>query len=243
MADVTVTYNGQNILEMSATGRKTLKTAKKRCKTDIEVVYVKPGGGGGDVEPLLPSQYQRVEFLQFEPSVGIIVTIPTIGYVCYAADMISTKTNSSEDYSIVFGFRESSSGGRDFELGATYQAVYSWIRSDGTDTGLEMYHNESYTPGNRETVYITLKNPRSTALIGRYAYYNSSNVNSEAFRGKFYSLKGTNIETNQTVAWFVPCYRKSDNQVGVYDHIAQSFFWQTFATGSNYGITAGPDVN
>lgn len=46
MADVTVTYNGQNILEMSATGRKTLKTAKKRCKTDIEVVYVKSGGGG-----------------------------------------------------------------------------------------------------------------------------------------------------------------------------------------------------
>lgn len=46
MADVTVTYNGQNILEMSATGRKTLKTAKKRCRTDIEVVYVKSGGGG-----------------------------------------------------------------------------------------------------------------------------------------------------------------------------------------------------
>lgn len=241
MADVTVTYNGKNIIELSATGRKTLKTAKKRCKTDIEVSYVK--SGGEPVEPLLPSEYQRVEYLQFEPSIGIIVTIPTIGYVCYAADIISTKTNSNEDLSIVFGFRKNGSASKDFELGATYQAVYSWIRYDGTDTGLEMYHNNSYTPGNRKTVYITLKSPRSTALIGRYAYYNSSNVNSEAFRGKFYSLKGTNITTNQTVAWFVPCYRKSDNKVGVYDHIAQAFYYETYATGSGYSITAGPDVN
>ena len=298
MADVTVTYNGQNILEMSATGRKTLKTAKKRCKTDIDVAYVRPGAGsyqsktvtpsasqqtvlpdsgysalsqvvvsgdadlvpgniksGVDIfgvvgtydgsipEPALPAEYQRVEYLQFEPSVGIIVTIPTIGYVCYAADMISTKMNSSEDLSIVFGFRQSSSTGRDFELGATYNAVYSWLRYSGTGYGLEMYHNASYTPGNRKTVYITLKTPRSTALIGRYAYYDSGSVNSEAFKGKFYSLKGTNIETNQTVAWFVPCYRKSDNKVGVYDHIAQAFYYETYATGSGYSITAGPDVN
>lgn len=46
MADVTLTYNGQNILEMSASGTKTLKAAGKICKTDIEVAYVKSGGGG-----------------------------------------------------------------------------------------------------------------------------------------------------------------------------------------------------
>lgn len=46
MADVTLTYNGQNILEMSASGTKTLKAAGKICTTDIEVLYVKSGGGG-----------------------------------------------------------------------------------------------------------------------------------------------------------------------------------------------------
>lgn len=49
MADVTVTYNGQNILEMSATGRKTLKTAKKRCKTDIVLRYVRPSSPGSNL--------------------------------------------------------------------------------------------------------------------------------------------------------------------------------------------------
>lgn len=46
MADVTLTYNGQNILEMSASGTKTLKSAGKICKTDISLAYVKSGGGG-----------------------------------------------------------------------------------------------------------------------------------------------------------------------------------------------------
>lgn len=44
MADVTLTYKGQTILEMSATGIKALKTAGKYCEDDIEVDFVKPGG-------------------------------------------------------------------------------------------------------------------------------------------------------------------------------------------------------
>lgn len=45
MADITLTYKGQNILELSASGNKTIKTAGKYCEDDIEVAYVKSGGG------------------------------------------------------------------------------------------------------------------------------------------------------------------------------------------------------
>lgn len=42
MADVTVSYKGNDILEMSDSGSATLKTGGKYCEDDIEVEYVKP---------------------------------------------------------------------------------------------------------------------------------------------------------------------------------------------------------
>lgn len=47
MADVTLTYKGRNILELSASGNKTIKTAGKYCEADIGLAYVKSGGGSG----------------------------------------------------------------------------------------------------------------------------------------------------------------------------------------------------
>lgn len=47
MADVTLTYKGQSILELSESGNKTIKTAGKYCESDISLAYVKSGGGSG----------------------------------------------------------------------------------------------------------------------------------------------------------------------------------------------------
>ena len=46
MADVTLTYKGSTIAEMSNTGTKTLKTSGKYCEGDIGVSYVKSSSGG-----------------------------------------------------------------------------------------------------------------------------------------------------------------------------------------------------
>ena len=45
MADLTIKYKGQPIVELSESGTKTLKTAGKYCEGDIIVEYVKPAGG------------------------------------------------------------------------------------------------------------------------------------------------------------------------------------------------------
>lgn len=45
MADVTVKYKGNPIVEMTESGTKTLKTAGKYCEADISVEYAKPAGG------------------------------------------------------------------------------------------------------------------------------------------------------------------------------------------------------
>lgn len=264
MADVTLTYKGQSILELSESGNKTIKTAGKYCEDNISLAYVKSGGGGSGYNILkgssppsvgigqdgdvylqyfeLPNEYQRVEYLDFTPSIGIIITLPTEGYVLYDADGLSTK--ESGDISDLFGYRLNNTNEKDFECGfATNGKIQSYIRNPGNDNGTALFNNSSYTVGERAHAYILLKSPRSTAMIGKYATYSTSGVDDLAFKGKFYSLRGTNIISNQTVAWFVPCYRKSDNQVGVYDHVAQAFYYETYHVGSSYSITAGPDVS
>ena len=45
MADLTIKYKGQPIVEMTESGTKTLKTAGKYCEGDISVEYAKPAGG------------------------------------------------------------------------------------------------------------------------------------------------------------------------------------------------------
>ena len=48
MADLTIKFKGQPIVEMTESGTKTLKTAGKYCEDDISVEYAKPAGGGGN---------------------------------------------------------------------------------------------------------------------------------------------------------------------------------------------------
>lgn len=50
MADVTLSYKGSDILELSDSGSATLKTGGTYCEADIEVEYVKPSGGGSPWE-------------------------------------------------------------------------------------------------------------------------------------------------------------------------------------------------
>ena len=45
MADLTIKYKGQPIVEMTDTGTKTLKTAGKYCEGDITIEYAKSTGG------------------------------------------------------------------------------------------------------------------------------------------------------------------------------------------------------
>ncbi|MBR6414271.1 MAG: hypothetical protein IKS21_06650 [Oscillospiraceae bacterium] len=303
MADITLTYKGRNILELSASGNKTIKTAGKYCEADIGLAYVKSGGlnyqsktvtpgasqqtvlpdsgydalsqvvvnGDADLipgnikqgidifgvvgtydgsmpEPALPDAYQRVEYLEFVPNIGIFVTIPTTGYILFFADCLSTKQKTGDEQaSGVFGYRVGSTAAKDFLLGFNKNStkIDSYLRS--SSEGFLFYELDNYTLGDRVTIAILLKEPRDTAVIGRYLGPTvDSMTNNDSFEGRFFSLKGIDAITGDTVSWFVPCYRKADNEIGVYDLIAQAFYsdrsipYRSYTLGS---ITAGPDVN
>lgn len=61
MADVTLTYKGATIGELSESGNKTIETAGKYCEADILLEYEKPQGGP---EIVVPSGYTQLEYLQ-----------------------------------------------------------------------------------------------------------------------------------------------------------------------------------
>ena len=63
MADITVTYGGNTIATMDASGTKTLNTAGKYCAGNIGLTYVKPSGGGGG------SASDDVRFFDYDGSV------------------------------------------------------------------------------------------------------------------------------------------------------------------------------
>lgn len=63
MADLTITYQGNDVVELSDSATKTLKTGGKYCEDDIEVAYVKPSGGGANVD------IQTIEVTTASPSV------------------------------------------------------------------------------------------------------------------------------------------------------------------------------
>ena len=93
--------------------------------------------------------------------------------------------------------------------------------------GLATINNVNYTSGD------------TTSIDGSYTFYvgsfnNAGSVYSKGFSGKIYYSKLYN--NNILVFDGVPCYRKSDNEIGMYDLVSNTFFTNagtgTFNTGS-----------
>jgi len=72
MADVTLSYKGSDILELSDSGSAILKTGGKYCEDDIEVEYVKPSGGGDPYEMLLAVNNNTATNISFGDSANKI---------------------------------------------------------------------------------------------------------------------------------------------------------------------------
>ena len=96
MADVTVTYKGTTISEISASGTKTLKTGGKFCEDDITLQYVKPSGTWNWMgkNPTLVSNYspftvalKDTDFASWTPSTTPKVILASADWGTFEADM------------------------------------------------------------------------------------------------------------------------------------------------------------
>ena len=192
----------------------------------------------------LPSEYQRLEYIESTGTqyidTGINTNTTTSRY--------ETKINPSSVSGTIgiFGTRNDSSANQDsmnafiidgaFRLDWLYGAMGSFVRNISSNTdytisitrGLATINNVDYTSG------------ETTSIDSLYTFYignlnNAGLVYSKRFSGKIYYSKLYN--NNILVFDGVPCYRKSDNEIGMYDLVSNTFFTNagtgTFIKGDN----------
>ena len=192
----------------------------------------------------LPDGYTQVEYIQGTGTqyidTGINVNTTTSRYetkispslVSGTIGIFGTRNNVSADQSSMNVFIIDGA----FRLDWLNGTVSSGARiSSNSNTeyaisitrGLATINNVNYTSGD------------TTSIDGSYTFYvgsfnNAGSVYSKGFSGKIYYSKLYN--NNILVFDGVPCYRKSDNEIGMYDLVSNTFFTNagtgTFNTGS-----------
>ncbi len=88
MADLTIKFKGNPIVELSESGTKTLKTAGKYCEGDISVEYAKPAGGGGGGEMFSSSASGWIP----EYQVGHAVSVLEMGIDMFTTSAVGSLT-------------------------------------------------------------------------------------------------------------------------------------------------------
>lgn len=195
------------------------------------------GNGGGGDEPKLPDEYQQVEYLDFTPDAGFLVDIPA-NKITWTVECASDTTDSSH---AVFGYRVNSYTNSDFRFQiSNINDVQSFAVWSKGETIFQKDNNVPVVVGEKikySALFTT--GSRGKAYIGRYS---AKSGEFYGWDGKFYSIKGYDPMTQALVANFVPCYKKADNIIGIYDTVAKVFYSELTASGSG-AVTKGPDVN
>lgn len=215
--------------------------------TLINSLLVNVSGGGGG----LPSAYQEVEYIDSGNGGPYIVTDYTpVQYDEILADIWQNVRPSSENtfycpfsagsgtYQLIFLYGHSATSGKEnlyfkyFSTGAA-QDVQKYTYSNNKQSvdvigggnliidGQPLIQSsyEDALDGNATTLHVFVRANLSLAFPGKI--------------GRLYILNGT-----ETKLHLVPCYRKSDSVVGMYDMVSGTFY-----TNSGSGsFTAGSDV-
>lgn len=174
---------------------------------------------------ILPAEYQQVEYIENASSNGCVPIIPVDIRTTDEIHITIMRTGQATGYDTFFGSRISewytdSTGA----FKTYYSANYTSITPNDTIAELnKKYDIVAYT-----SLAITLG-------VGILAYYDNLSGFSYNFRGRVYKCKI--VRDNTPVYNWIPCYRKADNKIGMYD-IANDVFYE--GTGN---LTKGADVS
>lgn len=191
----------------------------------------------------LPDEYQQVEYIESTGTqyidTGINVNTTTSRY--------ETKINPSSvsGASGIFGTRNYTSSNLSsmnvFIIGGTFRL--DWLTGAGNYNVNNISSNTDYTisitRGLATINNVDYTSEQTTSVDSSYTFYignfnNAGSVYSNGFSGKIYYSKLYN--NNILVFDGVPCYRKSDNEIGMYDLVSNTFFTNagtgTFTTGA-----------
>ena len=225
---------------------------------DSSLVTTSVGGAqfdakiGADSVPItgelyrLPNEYQKVEYIESTGTqyidTGVIPDQDTgFDIVFLTKNAISVSTS---EYGSIMGARESSAVN---ELQITTfkydsSSFLGTLRYGNTDNNAGITPNKKmhltlmnkvYT--NKDDVKITLNRTfESPASLTVFALNNNGSV-TQYGKVQLYSLKLYDGDT--MIRYFMPCYRRSDNVLGLYDVVGNNFYTNlgtgTFLKGNN----------
>ena len=200
----------------------------------------------GEFENILPSGYTQVDYIESSGTQYIDTGfIPNQDTSVYAK--ISTLTVSPTGNKTIFGSRVSSiSGHFGITIGAT-----QWFTGYGTNqinTGLIATSNTQYEI-KKEKGVLTLNSNQYIQTSNDFTspgnmYIFAMNQNNKAIAFAPIQLYYFKIYNDTTLVHdFIPCYRNSDNEAGLYD-LVNNVFYANQGTGEfTYGTKIEPENN
>lgn len=220
-------------ITLEAGQTKVLKTAKKFCEEDIIVNVVLPE------PPPLPhpsDEYQRVEWIKSDGKAYILTDIIANNLTGFEITASYTKQADS----ITCGSRATSGNTRFFAPYLLSSSSLYYGFNTGTSLSYSNKTNTKYistinffnsrcatfrtTQSNAGTVGSLAGRTLSqqTSAIGIFTFTQTSNSNIGTVHN--YTLYSFRIsQNNELVRNYVPCYRKSDGVIGLYDLITNQF--------------------
>lgn len=203
---------------------------------------------------LLPEGYQQVDYIESHGTEYIDTGI--VGNQNTAIEIISAYTNYTNEWRSIIGGREQYNGNwieiHQATNNRNTRADFGTI--DASTVSNIVYTNVAFNDYNKHkykiedfNVYVDgqkigeCSNKTNFSTVATlYLFANNQNgVVIEQVYAKIYSCKI--YDNNTLVRDFIPCYRKSDNEVGMYD-LVNGVFYTNAGTGSfTYGaITSTP---
>ena len=228
----------ENYRDIIATGNDIINITKAKANS---LNYLKAFGKCEQIR--LPVGYQQVEYIESTGTqyidTGINTNTTTSRYetkispslVSGTIGIFGTRNNTTANQSSMNVFIIDGTFRLDWLNGAMGSSVRISSNTEYTISitrGLATINNVNYRTGD------------TISIDGSYTFYigsfnNVGSVYSKGFSGKIYYSKLYN--NNILVFDGVPCYRKSDNEIGMYDFVSNTFFTNagtgTFIKGDN----------
>jgi hypothetical protein len=227
MKGTLVVYEAFKKLIASGVPPITLKKCKNSNLIDYKIY------GNSEKKQVLPNEYQQVEYIETTGTQYIDSGVPLKNGLKTIVDWIYEETTTSNSYT---GAHIGSPGNR-WLIGSQRQNnnYFFAVGTGNTTTGLAF--------GNRDIVeaywenkgsYIKVNGVQSTSSFDHltlteepnYTFYigavnRDGNASSKSkltiYNWKFY-------QDNVLIRDFIPCYRKSDNEIGIYDLVNDKFY-------------------
>lgn len=211
---------------------------------------------GGHV-PRLPSEYQEVEYIE-NSSYAFINTGYTFASnnARYKGALYKSTRPSNEQFVVGSASLAGSSYKTWTELGlsSTNGRIFVYSQTSAGITYANLYGNKVYfdaifqtaSPAKRLTISTDGSNETTETATGENAVIAGSvcimfssvpNQSVVKYQGRIYFLEV--YDNNVLACSFVPCYRKADGKVGMYDTVRNAFYYSP--NSSNF--IKGADVN